>query len=202
MTRSGHRRGGVSVGLTHVLLIVALLTTAQSVGAQVPTDGGGLPGTRRDPAAQGVAGQDLPQAVRNRRQLMERQLRRGLWRLAKDRVGFDDAQMRQLESTTQRYDQRRRALAQEERTVRQSLRQQILADRSADQTAVSTALDRLHELQRQRFELQAEEQKEFSTFMTPLQRAKYAALQEQVRRRLEDLRRARPDTSTVGVSAP
>jgi Spy/CpxP family protein refolding chaperone len=133
---------------------------------------------------------------------MERQLRRGLWRLAKDRVGFDDAQMRQLESTTQRYDQRRRALAQEERTVRQSLRQQILADRSADQTAVSTALDRLHELQRQRFELQAEEQKEFSTFMTPLQRAKYAALQEQVRRRLEDLRRARPDTSTVGVSAP
>jgi hypothetical protein len=31
--------------------------------------------------------------------------------------------------------------------------------------------------------------------MTPIQRAKYAALQEEVRRRMEALRRQRPDTA-------
>ena len=201
MMRSGYSRRAVNVGVTHALLLVALLTTALSAGAQLPGDDR-LPATPRDAEAQQVAGQDPPQGVRNRRQLMEQQLRRGLWRVAKERIGFDDAQMLQLASTTQRYDQRRRTLAQEERALRQSLRQQILADRSADQSAVSTALDRLHELQRQRLQLQVEEQKEFSTFMTPLQRAKYAALQEQVHRRVEELRRARPDTGAVGVSAP
>jgi hypothetical protein len=43
--------------------------------------------------------------------------------------------------------------------------------------------------------MQAEEQKEFATFMTPLQRAKFLALQEQVRKRLQELVRARPDSA-------
>lgn len=203
MTRSASSGRCANAGVTRALLVAALVTTALTAGAQSsPRNGGRLPGGRRDSAAQGVSGQDLPQGVGNRRQLMEQRLRRGLWRVAKQRIGFDDAQMLQLESTTQRYDQRRRALAQEERAARQSLRQQILANASADQAAISTALDRLHELQRRRLELQGAEQKEFATFMTPLQRAKYAALQEQVRRRVEDLRRARPDTSAVGANTP
>ena len=45
-----------------------------------------------------------------------------------------------------------------------------------------------------RLDLQAEEQKEFAQFMTPVQRAKYSALQDQLRRRMQDLVRARPDS--------
>jgi hypothetical protein len=127
---------------------------------------------------------------------MEQQLRRNLWQIAKERVGLSDAQMTQLERTSGKYDQRRRALAMEERTQRQVLRQELIADARADQERVAKSLDRLHQLQRERVDLQIEEQREFATFMTPVQRAKYAALQEQVRRRVDALRRARPDSGS------
>jgi hypothetical protein len=125
---------------------------------------------------------------------MEQQLRRNLWQIAKQRVGLSDAQMAQLERTSGKYDQRRRALAVEERSQRQVLRQELIADTKADQDRVAKALDRVHQLQRERVDLQIEEQREFATFMTPVQRAKYAALQEQVRRRVDALRRQRPDS--------
>jgi Spy/CpxP family protein refolding chaperone len=129
-----------------------------------------------------------------RREQMEQQLRRNLWRIAKERVGFTDAQMRKLEQTSVRFDDRRRALFSEERAQRVALRRELLADAKADQARVATALDRLHQLQRARVDLLIEEQREFATFMTPVQRAKYAALQEQVRRRVDSLRRQRPDS--------
>jgi hypothetical protein len=137
-----------------------------------------------------------------RRQQLEQQLRQGLWRIAKQRIGFTDDQMTRLEETSRRYDGRRRALVMDERAQRLTLRQEILAaDGKADQDLVARALDRLIQLQRERIELQAQEQKEFSTFMTPIQRAKYGALQEEVRRRMDALRRQRPD-SARGVNQP
>jgi hypothetical protein len=137
-----------------------------------------------------------------RRQRLEQQLRQGLWRIAKQRIGLTDEQMTRLEDTSRRFDSRRRALIMEERAQRLTLRQEILAtDGKGDQELVARALDRLIKLQRDRIELQAQEQKEFATFMTPIQRAKYAALQEEVRRRMEALRRQRPD-SARGVNRP
>lgn len=159
----------------------------------LPLAAAGAQGTRRLDAP--------PRNAGPRRAQMEQQLRRNLWQIAKQRIGFSDAQMSQLERTSQRYDDRRRALAVEERAQRMTLRQELLADTKADQDRVAKALDRLHQLQRDRVDLQIEEQREFATFMTPVQRAKYAALQEQVRRRVEALRRQRPD-SGVGVGRP
>ena len=129
-----------------------------------------------------------------RREQMEQQLRRNLWQLAKQRIGFTDAQMAKLEQTSVRFDERRRVLVTEERAQRLALRTELLADAKADQNKVARALDRLHALQRQRVDLLIEEQRQFATFMTPVQRAKYAALQEHVRRRAESLRRQRPDS--------
>ena len=129
-----------------------------------------------------------------RRQLLEQQIRRGFWHVAKQRIGFTDDQMLRLEQSTQRFDVRRRTLAQQEKAQRVALRREILAD-TANQTAIAEALDRLHDLQRQRLELQTEEQNELATFMTPLQRAKFLALQEQVRKRMQELLRARPDSA-------
>lgn len=151
--------------------------------------------------AQGGRRLDAPGTAGRRRAQMEQQLRRNLWQIAKQRIGFTDAQMVQLASTSKRYDERRRALAVEERAQRMTLRQELLADARADQDRVAKALDRLHQLQRDRVDLQIEEQREFASFMTPVQRAKYAALQEQVRRRVEALRRQRPD-SGVAVGRP
>ncbi|MEO7457264.1 MAG: hypothetical protein ABIY52_13450 [Gemmatimonadaceae bacterium] len=129
-----------------------------------------------------------------RRQQLEQQVRRTFWRAAKQRIGFTDEQMLRLERTTQRFDARRRELGQQERSQRVALREQMVADSSANQGAVASVLDQLHDIQRKRLDLQEEEQRDLASFMTPLQRARFGAMQEQVRRRMQELVRARPDS--------
>jgi hypothetical protein len=170
--------------MRRTLLIVALALPL--FGVEAPAQGG----VRR---RERIAGVNPPP-----RQQLESRLRQGLWRITKQRVGLDDVQMTRLTQTSQRFDARRRTLAQDERQQRLALRTEILADNDANQSRISNALDRLLALQRQRIDLQIEEQRELAGFMTPIQRAKYAALQEQVRRRVEKLRRQRAD-STAGA---
>jgi hypothetical protein len=136
-----------------------------------------------------------------KRQQLEQQVRRTFWRVAKQRIGFTDDQMTRLEQTSQRFDQQRRNLAQQEKAARVAMRTQILADSGANQAVIASSLDQLQQLQRQRADLQGDEQKEFSTFMTPLQRAKLFALQEQVRKRMQDIVRARPESAAAGLRA-
>ena len=138
-----------------------------------------------------------PGAQPNRNQQLQQQLRRSLWRVTKQRIGFSDEQMLRIERTSQRFDQQRRTLAQEEKALRLAMRADILADSGVSQNNIATALEQLHGVQQRRLDVQAEEQKEFATFMTPLQRAKFMALQEQVRRRLQDMARARTDSSEI-----
>ncbi len=174
------RRVARSIVLAALAALAALGPTSPRAGAQ------------RAPSRPGRLGQDGQEAPERRAQ-MEQQLRRNLWRIAQQRIGLTDEQMTQLGQTSGRFDERRRAIVQEERAQRQALRQELRNDASADQARVATALDRLQQLQRQRIDLQIEEQRAFAAFMTPVQRAKYAALQEQVRRRVEMLRRQRAD---------
>ena len=131
---------------------------------------------------------------------LEARLRQRLWRITKNRVGFTDEQMTKLAQTTRSFEDRRRRLAIEERQQRQLMRQEILAGSAADQSRVAAALDRVLRIQRDRIDLQIEEQRAFAEFMTPVQRAKYAALQEQLRRRAEKLRQTRAGVdSAVGA---
>jgi Spy/CpxP family protein refolding chaperone len=160
--------------------VAALASTPSSAAAQRPGSS-----ARPQPGAQAPA----------RRQQMERQLRERLWKVTKEQVGLTDAQMGKLGETSRRFDARRRTLNQQERAERSALRQQIAAGDRADQNRIATALDHLIQFQRQRVEIQAEEQRELAGYMTPLQRARFAALQEQVRRRVEMLRRARADSA-------
>ena len=133
----------------------------------------------------------------NRAQQLQQQIRQSLWRVTKERLGFSDDQMLRLESASRRYDQQRRALAQQEKAQRVTLRTEMLADTAANQAAIAEALEQIHAVQVRRLELQAEEQKELAAFMTPLQRATFATLQEQVRRRLQELARARADSAAA-----
>lgn len=166
-----------------LLVTLALPLLASSVEAQRPARG----------RAGGLRAGEPPAA---RRQMMEQQLRRGLWRIAKQRIGFTDDQMVKIEQTSERFDQRRRSLAQQEKSHRLQLRNQIVSDSAANQGTIATAMDQLHSLQRQRLDLAAEEQKEFASFMTPIQRAKFMALQDQVRKRMLELQKNRPDSAS------
>lgn len=165
----------------HAIVLVALA----SVGA--------LPGVA---SSQGGRARDslAPRPMSAGRPAMERRLRQELWRITKQRVGLSDDQMTRLEGTAQRFDGRRRALNQEERAQRQLLRRELAAPSGGDQGRVGEALDRVLQLQRSRFDLMAEEQRELATFLSPVERAKFTALQEQLRRRAAAMRAQRqPD---------
>ena len=182
--------------MRRVLLVCALAlpVLASSLGAQggLGARAGGMRINR--PARQVNPGAELQP---DRTQQLQQQIRRSLWRVTKEQLGFSDEQMLQLERTSQRYDLQRRALAQQEKAQRVVLRTEMLANTEANQSAIAAALDQIHAAQVRRLELQGEEQTELAAFMTPLQRARFTTLQEQVRRRLQELARARADSSAV-----
>ena len=134
-----------------------------------------------------------------RRQQLEARLRQQLWRVTKNRVGLTDEQMTRLAATSRPFETQRRQLAVQERTERLALRREILAGEKANQERVAASLDRVLDLQRRRAQLQIEEQRALAAFMTPVQRAKYAALQEQLRRRADNLRGQRPRPPGRGI---
>lgn len=124
---------------------------------------------------------------------LEGDIRRGFARAVRQRVGLSDEQMRRLGPVTQRHEQQRRQLQQDERRTRTAL-QQAIRDSSADSAAISGHLQALVSVQQRRVQLLEAEQRDLAAIMTPLQRAKYMAVQEQVRRRLEQMRQRRAAT--------
>ena len=155
------------------------------------TAAAGLAPTRADAQREAPARSEARQsgARGGDRAGLEKQVRETLWRLTRERVGLSDDQMRKLAPVNARFENERRELLRSERQARVALRTAVMDTASPDQVKISQHMDRLLELQRKRVELVAREQKELSGFMTPLQRAKYMALQEQVRRRFEQMAR-------------
>jgi len=122
---------------------------------------------------------------------LEQQFRERLARVVRNQLNLDDAQMERLRQVNTRMERQRTQLLREERQVRMSLRREVLASDSADQAKVSQLLSDALRIQRRRLDLVEEEQRALSEFMTPVQRAKYFAIQDELRRRLEDIRQQR-----------
>ena len=187
MIRAVLLRGGLCVA------IAAGVLPAQAIRTPHPPARGPAPVVRRQAPVDPAMAQRME---------LQRQIRQEFWKAAKQRIGFTDEQMTRVEQTSQRFDQRRRALGQEERSLRMTLRNEALADSAANQSTVASVLERLTALQHERINLQEDEQKEFAEFMTPVQRAKYLALQDQVRKRVADIARGRPDSVPMPVVPP
>jgi Spy/CpxP family protein refolding chaperone len=152
-----------------------------------------VPGVPRDVSAQRVdrrparpAEQGAPPGAP-----LDRQFRERLAEVVRRRLNLSDAQMRQLRQVNDRVERERMGLLREERQVRMALRGEMLAGDSADQDKVAALLDDALRIQRRRLDLVEQEQRALSAFMTPLQRAQYFAIQDEVRRRLEDIRQQR-----------
>lgn len=131
------------------------------------------------------------------RAALEQQFRERTARLTKQRLGLTDAQLDRLEKTNARFAPQLRQLGAQERDIRRQLRQEMMAGSSANQQRVSDLLDGALRIQKQRISTVEAEQKELAGFLTPVQRARYIALQAQFRKRAEELsgqggRRGRP----------
>ena len=124
-----------------------------------------------------------------RHRQLERRLHDRLASVVRDRLHLTQDQVDKLGATNQRYDPQRRALAQRERSLRFELRQQLRRGDGADQKRVAELIEQTMQAQQDRLDLYRKEQSDLSAFLTPVQRAQYMGLQEQMRERVDDLRR-------------
>jgi periplasmic protein CpxP/Spy len=157
-------------------LIAALLAGLASAG---PASAQAQP--QRQPPAMG-------DSVSDRRRTLEQMVRQRWMTVVQNRLQLTDAQMDRLKETNRHFSKQRGQLNQAEHGVRQEMRGQLTGTATADDKRLAVLIDSLLDLQRQRLEIVREEQHELSLFMTPLQRVRYLALQEQLRQRIEALR--------------
>ncbi|MGH7637415.1 MAG: hypothetical protein ACREOK_07160 [Gemmatimonadaceae bacterium] len=133
------------------------------------------------------AQQRQPGAADQRAQL-EARFRQQFARVVRQRVGLSDEQMTRLGPINERFAAQRRQLQMQERSARTSLQRVLRNPALADSAEVSRLLQHLVDAQKRRVQLLEAEQRELAAIMTPLQRARYMALQEQVRRQVEQRR--------------
>lgn len=129
-----------------------------------------------------------PDSASGRRQALERRVRQQMATVVQERLRLNADQMRRLGDVNRDMEAQRRVLNQEERDVRMGLRAEVLRGDSANQDRVARYVDQLIDVQRRRIDLLSREQRALAAFMTPTQRAQYLAIQDQVRRRMEDMR--------------
>jgi hypothetical protein len=148
--------------------LALLLLASAAVGAQDPPDRGGR-GRRGGPG---------PNATRDSvRIAIERAIRR--------EVQPTDEQMVKLRQVDRRFEPRRTTLNDEEVAVRRDLIQAMRDTANINQTLIGQLHERMIAFPGRRAALMQEEQKALAEFLTPFQRAKYHAVQEQLRRRIE-----------------
>jgi hypothetical protein len=157
-----------------VALAAALMTGASTASAQ-------RLGRRMRPPQE-------KQQVTPRRQELEKQFREQSEAVVRAKLHLSDDQVSRLRSVNANIGARRNALLQQERSVRSDLRDEMAKGSAADQSRVSQLMAQAHDLQARRFDLQQEEQRQLSGFMTPVQVAQYVGFQAQIRQYLRQQR--------------
>jgi hypothetical protein len=128
-----------------------------------------------------------PVTTKASRPALEKQFRERVAKLTQNRVGLNDAQMAQLEQSNARFAPQLAQVAAQERDTRRQLRLEMTSGGQPNQQHVSDLLDASLRLQKERIAIIETEQKDLARFMNPVQRARYIALQQQFRRRAQEL---------------
>lgn len=136
-----------------------------------------------------------------RRDSLEARVRARMAMVLRTQVGLNDEQITRLQAVNRRFEGQRRSLFEQERRVRGELRAALGSD-SAQDARIAPLLDRTIQLQRERLDLLEAEQKELATFLTPTQRARLYGMEEQMRRRMQEMRDARPSNGGVPRRGP
>jgi len=126
-----------------------------------------------------------------RAQELERQFRERLDSLVRVRLQLTDEQHSRLREVASRTEQERRTLRGEEIRIRLALRRELMAGEKANEAKVAELLDQVPVLERRRLEISEQELKELSRFLSAVQRARYFALQEQLRYSMQEMQRNR-----------
>lgn len=138
----------------------------------------------------GRGGRDGQPPLSPNQQMMIRRVRQAFGGVVKRELNLNDEQLQRVTQVDDKYQLQRNQLNKGERETRQGLKQALEDTVNApDQGKVAAYMDRLVESQRQRAEILANEQKEFAQAgLTPVQRAKYFALRDQLQKRVAEMR--------------
>lgn len=169
------------IGRTVALL--GLLLLPASVVAQSPDSGAPLRGR--------ALRRDIKLSVDSaRRQVVEDRLRQAIRERFTQRVAqelaLDSVQVMKLDASMRQFAARRAELDSSASDLRRSLRRQLRPGVAADDDAVARLTDELTALQLRRAQLQQDQLKDLSGFLTPVQRAKYLAMQQRLRQLVEE----------------
>jgi len=171
------------------LAIILPVTTGTSQSAPAPAQ---MPAQM--PAA--------PKLSAEQRAAMERRLQVRINEVIRQRLVLTDDQFSNLSDLATRMEDDRRTLRNEELTTRFALRQELLAGDRVNETRVADMLDKLPKLERKRVDLLEQEQRELSKFLTASQRARYFALQDELRRSMQEMQRRRMGLDASSDSMP
>lgn len=149
----------------------------------------GPPGERMRGRAEGEGRQPPGGGDPMARRLMEQRIRERFGEVVRRQLSLDDEQFRRLRETNREFEGMRRDLGMRERSARMSIRDEIERGDAADDAKVNAQMQEIQKLQRERLTLNEREDAKLGEFLTPAQRAKYFGLQDQLRRRVDDMRR-------------
>ncbi len=159
------------------------------------------------PFSAGAQGRPPGEGAGMQRRQLEQRFRERVGAVVQRRLGLNANQMSRLQTSNRQFEQRRIDLLMRERETRRELRRELLAGEGANQTRVGQLLDETMRFHRQRLDLAESEQRELAKFLTPVQRAKYFGLQNEIRQRAQELgkRGVRPGQKrrrAAGQNAP
>jgi hypothetical protein len=135
------------------------------------------------------------------RDSLEERVRVRMAQMLRVQVGLSDEQIRRLQATNRRFEGQRRALFAQERQVRGELGRILEARDTTQDARLAVLLEQTIKLQRDRLDLLEAEQKELATFLTPTQRARVFGIEEQIRRRMMEMRQ-QPAAGRPGARRP
>lgn len=171
-----NRRRLIQFASSAVLLVSAILPARADAQGGPPPPVGAPRGMRSDDP---------------RRGMLEKRFQQRLEAVVRQRLQLTDDQMVKLREVAGRSETVRRTLRADEMAARRAMREELLAGDNANETRVAELLEQMPRLERRRLDLLEQEQKELAKFLTPVQRARYFALQDEMRRGMQELQRRR-----------
>jgi periplasmic protein CpxP/Spy len=118
--------------------------------------------------------------------------RQAIEKVIRNQLQPTEEQMTRLRQVDQQFMPRRMELDRDEQQTRRQLRQAMLDTTNVNEARIGQLLDRMITFPGRRAALMEEEQKSLAQFLSPLQRAKFNAIQEQLRRRIDQGRGGPP----------
>jgi predicted phage gp36 major capsid-like protein len=133
------------------------------------------------------------------RERLLQQVERRFGEVVRQQLGLSDDQAGRLRATEERFRARRRDILRRQLALRFGLQGQMRPGQSADADSVRKLMDEIQANRAELFQLEQQQDREMTGYLTAVQRAQYQMLRERLLRRLAEVRRERVRS---GVARP